>query len=191
MDRRARALRHDELRRGGALRDPLRRGGISSSSDDGGVRGEERRPIRAIPTERGPLPAGRPPGRGRRPFRPAGACGDAAAHGRRGEGPRRPEGAAAGLAAARAAFYEGDIAQTIAAYHREHGGWLTAGDLARLRGDLRAAGAHDLRRRRGLHLRPVVHGPAARADPGDPRRHRYRPAWATTARAISTSSPRR
>jgi len=38
-------------------------------------------------------------------------------------------GRTAGLAAARAAFYEGDIAQTIAAYHREHGGWLTADDL--------------------------------------------------------------
>ncbi|MFL5137216.1 MAG: gamma-glutamyltransferase family protein [Microvirga sp.] len=40
------------------------------------------------------------------------------------------QGRSAGLAAARAAFYEGDIAQTIAAYHREHGGWLTADDLA-------------------------------------------------------------
>ena len=40
------------------------------------------------------------------------------------------QGRTAGLAAARAAFYQGDIAQTIAAYHREHGGWLTADDLA-------------------------------------------------------------
>ena len=40
------------------------------------------------------------------------------------------KGRTAGLAAARAAFYEGDIAQTIAQYHREHGGWLTRADLA-------------------------------------------------------------
>ena len=37
---------------------------------------------------------------------------------------------AAGLAAARAAFYRGDIAAAIARYHREHGGLLTADDLA-------------------------------------------------------------
>jgi gamma-glutamyltranspeptidase/glutathione hydrolase len=43
------------------------------------------------------------------------------------------EGRGAGLAAARAAFHEGDIARTIAAYHREHGGWLTREDLASYR----------------------------------------------------------
>ena len=37
---------------------------------------------------------------------------------------------AAGLAAARAAFYRGDIASAIARYHRENGGLLTADDLA-------------------------------------------------------------
>jgi len=36
----------------------------------------------------------------------------------------------AGLAAARDAFYRGDIAQTIAKYHRENGGLMTAEDLA-------------------------------------------------------------
>lgn len=35
-----------------------------------------------------------------------------------------------GLAAARSAFYEGEIAQAIAAYHAEHGGFLTLEDLA-------------------------------------------------------------
>src|SRR4051812_14709231 len=43
------------------------------------------------------------------------------------------KGRGAGLAAARAAFYEGDIADRIAAYHREHGGWLTRQDLASYR----------------------------------------------------------
>ena len=42
-------------------------------------------------------------------------------------------GRAAGLDAARAAFYRGDIAQTIARYHRENGGWLAAEDLAGFR----------------------------------------------------------
>ena len=37
---------------------------------------------------------------------------------------------AAGLDAARAAFYRGDIAQAIVTYHRENGGLLTADDLA-------------------------------------------------------------
>ena len=37
---------------------------------------------------------------------------------------------AAGLAAARAAFYRGDIAAAIVNYHRENGGLLTADDLA-------------------------------------------------------------
>ena len=37
---------------------------------------------------------------------------------------------AAGLAAARAAFYRGDIAAAIVSYHRENGGLLTAEDLA-------------------------------------------------------------
>jgi gamma-glutamyltranspeptidase/glutathione hydrolase len=38
-------------------------------------------------------------------------------------------GRAAGLAAARDAFYKGDIAVTIAAFHRENDGWLTLEDL--------------------------------------------------------------
>ncbi len=39
-------------------------------------------------------------------------------------------GRAAGLEAARAAFYRGDIAQAIVRFHREEGGLLTADDLA-------------------------------------------------------------
>jgi len=35
----------------------------------------------------------------------------------------------AGLRAARAAFYQGDIAQAILKYHKDNGGWLTAADL--------------------------------------------------------------
>src|SRR5260370_875290 len=41
----------------------------------------------------------------------------------------RRAGRAAGLAAARDAFYSGDIAATIAAFHRENDGWLTLEDM--------------------------------------------------------------
>ena len=42
----------------------------------------------------------------------------------------------AGLAAARDAFYRGDIARTIARYHRENGGLLTEEDLAEYRSEV-------------------------------------------------------
>jgi gamma-glutamyltranspeptidase/glutathione hydrolase len=42
----------------------------------------------------------------------------------------RSKGRAAGLQAARDAFYRGDIAQKIARYHGENGGWVTLEDLA-------------------------------------------------------------
>ncbi len=43
------------------------------------------------------------------------------------------KGRKAGLAAARDAFYKGDIAQAIARFYREQGGWMTAEDLAEFR----------------------------------------------------------
>jgi gamma-glutamyltranspeptidase/glutathione hydrolase len=42
-------------------------------------------------------------------------------------------GRAAGLAAARNAFYKGDIAAKIAAFHRENDGWLTLDDMSDFR----------------------------------------------------------
>jgi len=44
----------------------------------------------------------------------------------------------AGLQAVRNAFYRGDIAQTLARYHAENGGWLTLEDLAEFRVGLEA-----------------------------------------------------
>ncbi len=41
---------------------------------------------------------------------------------------------AAGLAAARAHFYEGPLAQAIAEHHAEHGGWISRADLREYRG---------------------------------------------------------
>ena len=46
------------------------------------------------------------------------------------EAAHKGKGRAAGLKAARDAFYKGDIAQKIAKYHKDNGGWVTAGDLA-------------------------------------------------------------
>jgi gamma-glutamyltranspeptidase/glutathione hydrolase len=46
------------------------------------------------------------------------------------ESAHRSKGRAAGLNAARDAFYRGDIAKKIADYHREHGGWVTMEDFA-------------------------------------------------------------
>lgn len=43
------------------------------------------------------------------------------------------KGRAAGIDAARDAFYRGDIARAIAAHHRENDGWLTEDDLAQFR----------------------------------------------------------
>src|SRR5262249_5793054 len=45
-------------------------------------------------------------------------------------------GRVAGLHAARNAFYRGDLATTMARYHREHGGWLPAKDLEEYRSEL-------------------------------------------------------
>src|SRR5688572_29296689 len=46
------------------------------------------------------------------------------------EAAHRGKGRAAGLKAARDAFYRGDIAHKIARYHEENGGWVTLADLA-------------------------------------------------------------
>ncbi len=42
-------------------------------------------------------------------------------------------GRLAGLAAARDAFYKGDIARALVGYHEENGGWMTMGDMADFR----------------------------------------------------------
>ncbi|MBM9595457.1 gamma-glutamyltransferase family protein [Roseitranquillus sediminis] len=56
------------------------------------------------------------------------------------EAERRAAGdRSAGLAAARDAFYRGEIAQRIAAHQRHEGGWLDEGDLAGFRVDVEAA----------------------------------------------------
>lgn len=70
------------------------------------------------------------------------------------------KGRAGGLQAARNAFYRGDIAQRIAAYHESNGGWLTRDDLAAYRVRLEAP---VVTRWRGVELYncgPWCQGPA-------------------------------
>jgi gamma-glutamyltranspeptidase/glutathione hydrolase len=47
-----------------------------------------------------------------------------------------PRGRAAGLQAARDAFYRGDLAAAMVRYHRDNGGWLTADDLGSYRSEI-------------------------------------------------------
>jgi gamma-glutamyltranspeptidase/glutathione hydrolase len=49
------------------------------------------------------------------------------------------KGRAAGLQAAREAFYRGDIARKIVRYHADNNGWLTAADLAAFRVEIEPA----------------------------------------------------
>ena len=66
----------------------------------------------------------------------------------------------AGLDAARAAFYGGDIAETIVRYHEQNGGYLARDDLATFHCRYEAAGAGPLARLRGLS--PAGRGARAR-----------------------------
>lgn len=52
------------------------------------------------------------------------------------EAAHRKKGRKAALGAARDAFYKGDVAAAIAAFHKEHGGWMTREDLAGFRVDI-------------------------------------------------------
>jgi gamma-glutamyltranspeptidase / glutathione hydrolase len=55
------------------------------------------------------------------------------------EAAARRSGRTAGLAAARDAFYRGDIAQKMVAYHKANDGWLRADDLSEFRSDVEKA----------------------------------------------------
>jgi gamma-glutamyltranspeptidase/glutathione hydrolase len=65
----------------------------------------------------------------------------------------------AGLEAARAAFYEGEIAERIVRYHEEHGGYLTREDLASFRCRYEAPIATRWRDREVLTCGPWCQGP--------------------------------
>jgi gamma-glutamyltranspeptidase / glutathione hydrolase len=71
----------------------------------------------------------------------------------------RGGGRAAGLQAARDAFYRGDIAATIAAYHRDNGGLLTLEDLAVYRSEIEAPLRHSFRGTDVLSCGPWCQGP--------------------------------
>ena len=109
------------------------------------------------------LPGGRPPRTGELFFQKEGAAAlqymadEEAAAARRG-------GRKAGLAAARDAFYKGDIARRIAEWQAAEGGWMTREDLASFPGRHRGARARTVRQCGGLCLRALV--PGAGADRG-------------------------
>ena len=99
-------------------------------------------------------------------------------------------GRIAGLRAARDAFYRGDLAAAMVRYHAEHGGWLTARDLADYHSEIERPLSTTLPRHRGALLRPVVPGPGPAPDAVAARRRRPRRARPQHARRTSISSPR-
>jgi gamma-glutamyltranspeptidase/glutathione hydrolase len=104
------------------------------------------------------LPEGRPPRVGERFVQRDLAAtiqlmADAEARAARGDRAR-------GLAAARAAFYEGPIADTIVAYHERHGGYLDRADLAGFHCRLEPALATRWRGLQLLTCGPWCQGPA-------------------------------
>lgn len=68
-------------------------------------------------------------------------------------------GREAGLAAARDAFYRGDIARTIASYHRENGGLLTEEDLANYRSEVETPLRYTFRGTDVMSCGPWCQGP--------------------------------
>ena len=68
-------------------------------------------------------------------------------------------GRAAGLAAARDAFYRGDIARTIAKYHRENDGLLTEQDLADYRSEIESPLSYTFKGTEVLSCGPWCQGP--------------------------------
>ena len=66
----------------------------------------------------------------------------------------------AGLAAARRAFYEGDIATAICAYHAENGGWLTREDLADYHVEVEPAVSAEFASRTVFACGPWCQGPS-------------------------------
>jgi gamma-glutamyltranspeptidase/glutathione hydrolase len=71
-----------------------------------------------------------------------------------------PSGRLAGLEAARAAFYSGDIAREIAAYHEREGGYLTMSDLSGFRSRIEPVLRREWRGHEVLACGPWCQGPA-------------------------------
>ena len=191
LDHGARALRHHELRRGRAVGDRLCPRRLSRLPAHVGDHHRARGRVPAVPVERRALSAEGPPAAGRarsscrRRSRPR--CNTW-----RTRRPRRAHrGREAGLAAARDAFYRGDIAprdRQVSEGERR----LSVGRRSReLSLGLRRAGRDLVRRHQALCLRPVVPGAVAAAGAQPPRWPRSCASSATTPPATCTASPRR
>ena len=107
------------------------------------------------------------------------------------EAAARHRGREAGLAAARDAFYRGDIARAIVKFQKENGGLLSADDLANYRSGFDEPVETVVRRHQALCLRPVVPGAVAAAGAQPPGRRRAAQARPQLAPATCTASPRR
>ncbi len=165
------ALWHDELRRGRGGVDPARARRVPDVPADGRQHREAAGTAAAMAVERRSHAAERPPAAGRRRVPPDRSRRLAAIHGRRGEGGVRARPRGRARRGARRVLsrrhrpedrrvYQG---AGRAAVGRGHGELPLAGRPAR---------AAPLRRSRSLHLRRVVPGADAAADPGAARRHR-------------------
>ena len=134
LDHRAGTLRHHVIRRRRRRRDPIRPRRLRRAVDLGRDHWRKRRHDQPVAAERGDLFA-RWQAAGGGPAVLADRPGELnPIHGGSGESregrPRRR------FAAARDAFYRGDIARKIVAYHKENDGWIRADDLAEFHVDV-------------------------------------------------------
>ena len=92
----------------------------------------------------------------------------------------------AGMNAARAAFYQGDIAQKIVAYHKENDGWLREDDLSGFRVDVETPLSVRFADTTVFGCGPWCQGPVLLQTLAHPGRHRPARARSQHARPIFT-----
>ena len=92
------------------------------------------------------------------------------------------KGRAAGLAAAHAAFYQGDIARTITDYHAKNGGWLSMEDMGAFRARVEPPTKVRFQNMDVFTCGPWCQGPALAMILKHARARRHRALSATTRR---------
>ena len=126
-------LRHDELRRLRRRSDPLRERRLPDVRADVGHDRHARRGLRSVAVERRDLSCRTASRRAAGELFVQADLGRTLQYMADEEKAAAGKGRAAGLQAARDAFYRGDIARTIVAYHEANGGLMTAQDMADFR----------------------------------------------------------
>src|SRR5579875_3748777 len=172
LDHGARGLGHDAVRRGRGGGDPAGPRRLPDVPADGREPCPARPAAAAMAVKRGRLSAGGAGARGRRDLPPERSGRRAAIHGRRGARrrlSRRPQGRAGGGARGLLSRrHRGQDPRLLQRTGRPAGGRRPR----RIPLAGRAGAAPPLRRSRGLHLRPLVPGAGAAADPGAAGRQR-------------------